>query len=253
MSETNFLQAHYIQWLEIVDRSYETVFCPNSPVPGVSQAYVNQCLELLACGEVAKLKSIQVSILACAYGIHGIVKWLRYDGDGPLEITPLIPDLQDLAKNFELVSRNAFVETSEFGIKFHPFPVALQYNHVFLALELDKVLSKLAGHLLQWLQAHKSKLTAQSLARCKDVIGALQLKVAEHTSMSRDVALRRTRMIQEWYEQTDVVQDIFGGDDKVSHEIIQLIGEQRLKRRLGEYAQSCLEALDGVVALAKLP
>jgi len=170
-----------------------------------------------------------------------------------------LKDLKLISTSMELLVGHAqWLENSVFNhavepsVRRHPFPWEYHYEQVFLGLELDKVLYKFGERVLLYLKTEHSKSPVQEVFKCKGFAQRLQNVATKHIARNRAAALKWRGELTDWYEQYDTVQEFFKPDDQIGAEILEIMGEQRIKRSLSSYVESCFDSLDRVVALAKL-
>jgi len=166
-----------------------------------------------------------------------------------------LQDLKIVSTSLEVLMGHAkWLEHTAFNVAMdHPFPWEYHYEQFFLGLELDKVLQKFGERILLYLKTEHNKSSVPEISMCKVLVQRIQSLASNHVTRNRAAALHWRREVLDWYEQyDDTVEEIFEPGDKIGTAIMDIVGEQRIKRSLETYLDSCLDGLDGVVALAKL-
>lgn len=244
----------YLSWLEVVDRTYELALSPTPPPFSDNATYfqlIRDIQQTATSEEGTMLTLPEICILDTLPLILGIASQIHHQSTGQ-DLVPLAQALEDLIEAMAWLVAGTFVGIKQINISKSAFPHADHFAHAYLGLEMDRVIYQLGINILAYLKAYHGKSPTQLVSRCKDSVKTLQTVASEHVSRTRAAALSWRGLLISWYEDADVVYHYFDGEDSPGPEIVELMGHQKIKHYIGTFVQSSVEALDGVMAFAKL-
>lgn len=248
----------YLLWLELVDRAYELILLANPPPFEASEGYLELSKELMEHAYYTSSKSqftpSEISILRCVMALLSAMTEIhRVKQSSDLkQLKFLINSLEHLADHTKWLDESTFMLGLADRFKTCPFPWGYEYEQVFLGFELDRVLNKFGERVLSYLKTRHSNGPIHDVLKCKGIVQNLQATASDHIKRNRAAALKWRAQLTDWYEQNDVVQELFVPNNGINEEIVNLMGEQKIKRCLGSYVESCLDGVDTIVTLAKL-